>query len=234
MRLNITVSLQEKRGSNNCMKLEMNVMTMATGWEAGRCCREATGHLQSSVRKDLMVWRRDTVLGWNEALPSSRGWWLPANHWYSRKEEQKESHQAWGQAQGQEPASSGAKQWIFTSKWVIWIILLGYYSATFPVSLESTLLQMLCPVLCTRKKKIEKKTEYSAKSKNSKKICKFLSITWCTWNTLFFSSSAIAENSVEHRATGDKQWKCLMARRKRAEKIGMAGLGRKQCVHNMM
>lgn len=35
-----------------------------------------------------------------------------------------------------------------------------------------------------------------------------------TWNTLFFSTSVIAENAVESRATGDKQCKCLMARRK--------------------
>lgn len=35
-----------------------------------------------------------------------------------------------------------------------------------------------------------------------------------TWNTLFFSSSAIAENAVESRAIGNKQYKYLMARRK--------------------
>lgn len=86
-----------------------------------------------------------------------------------------------------------------------------------------------------KKKKIKKKTKYSVESKNGRKICKFLSITWCTSSPETLRSFwAIAENAVEHRATGDKQWKCLMAHRKRAEKIGVAGLGRKECVHNMM
>jgi len=106
-----------------------------------------------------------------------------------------------GQAWGQEPASCGAKQLHIlpqgraggttdrqsarltkagdcTIKWVLWIILLGYYSDTFPVSPEKTLLQTLCLVPCSSQRK--EQTKYSAESKNSRKICKFLFITWCT------------------------------------------------------
>lgn len=45
-----------------------------------------------------------------------------------------------------------------------------------------------------------------------------------TWNILFFSISAVAEDTIESRAIGDKQCKRLMACKRRA---GAGGAGEK-------
>lgn len=103
-----------------------------------------------------------------------------------------------GWAWGQELASWGAKQlnicwmdqqWVlwtgshsavlikaedFISKWVIWIILLGYYSVTFPVSLESRLLRTLCLVPRSSQKKKSKQNIQLSQKIAEKSISSFI------------------------------------------------------------
>lgn len=187
---------------NNCMKRETNVMAIARRWEAGRCCQGVAGHLRPSVRKDLMVWRRDTALGWSEALPPSRGWWLSAE-----RGEHKDSHQVWGTGTGQlrskaiiHPAErrgrercerakcSADKGWgrheqTRTLNYAAGL-LLSHVSRLFLSHVSSFTWKYIAvdtlPSALQNPPPKKRQTKYSAESKNSRKIGKFLYITRCT------------------------------------------------------